>query len=198
MEKYREATATRHMEQMNDLATTQSKPETLCLGASYFERLLWCEDLKYVRKILDPLQPAILAKGGDKAEHLNWRINHLMDNLPPTLDNLKRIVICIGLNNWPRTEGLVAKIQYGIDRLRSHWPNIDIYVEPIPITPSNVKQSEAVKQFNSTLLTIRNAIILDDALTWAGINTADHFIDEVHLNAEGYRIWLNNLTAQLL
>ena len=190
MDLYREATAQRHTEQLTELVASAAKPDTLVLGDSYFERLLWNHDLDVHRKSLAPLRPAIFAKGGDKVEHLNWRIKNLLENLPDQLSNVKRIILFIGLNNGAKERALTDKIQCGIDRLRTVWPTVPLYVLTLPPVPSIAPAS--LVGLNTSIQRLTGCTVIDP---WAGIGDPTHFCDHIHLSPTGYQIWLDNLLA---
>lgn len=195
-EKRRDATATRHAEQLAELAPRQNNITCLWLGDSYPERVLWMPELAAVRERLAP-HVAILAKGGDRVENLAWRLSEqTLDTSRFSFPRLQSVVLSIGLNNLADKDAdkTPEKIMSIVRRLRARFPTLPIHVLALPSTPLGALSGWIVDEMNSRLHEECTGMPnVSYTFPWRGID-AGHFLDDnMHLTGAGYDILFENL-----
>lgn len=159
-----------------------------------------------VRKIWDryyaPRNAANYGIGGDKTEHVLWRLEHgEIDGIKP-----KVVVLMIGTNNVRRDEpsDIAAGITAIVKTLRKKLPDTKILllgVFPRSRTPDQAR--ERVKAVNDRIAG------LDDGKAVKYLDIAPRFLepdgtisseimpDYLHLSSKGYRIWADAIEPTL-
>jgi hypothetical protein len=182
--KYRSATESVHQRQV--LGFTD-KTTVLLIGDSIFQHF---ESLnhRFASNIL------ILAKGGDTAEHLLWRLGKTPDS-----NTVKQVILEIGTNNLGRKKNpeyldyVCRGINYIISIIARKYPSATIHWLPLygradrPM--SEVEHvNDSVEQF---IETSDNKLIVNSKDFWYDLlpnNNYDRnkFFDHVHLNEHSY------------
>lgn len=160
------------------------------------------EGLAIWKKVYEPLQAVNMGFGGDRTQHLLWRIqNGELDGIHP-----KVAVVLIGTNNWK--DNTSAEIAQGItlicEEIRSRLPETKILLLAIfprvssePLAGANVEMAnQIIKDLHDgewiTFLDIGNAFRDEDS--WL---RKDLFPDGLHPNEKGYEAWANALQQPL-
>eukprot|EP00047_Mylnosiga_fluctuans_P017120 m.58872 g.58872 ORF g.58872 m.58872 type:complete len:410 (-) comp6930_c0_seq2:65-1294(-) len=188
---YRAATAERHAEQVAGFTAATT---TLLVGDSIIERLVWFAQAHFSRETL------VLAKGGDRIEHLLWRLQETPDS--PTI---ARVVLIIGTNNLggkATPTAIATGIAQVVTVLRVKYPAAAIDVLPLynraSISPSIISEVNSTAQADLAAaqgVTWRAGFW--DGLLPSGEYDASHYDDEVHLNLASYRWFEAQLKALL-
>lgn len=215
MDKYRASTEKAHLEQLSELAAG-TRCRFMLLGDSYFERFRWNPELQAYLELLKKLGVFILAKGGDKIEHLSWRLSH--QTLDPAIfpfTDLEGIGLLIGLNNLADKPAkrltIPDKICQILDRLNSRF-NVPIYLFTLPHTPQSRDEGWDIDTINQMIIQQCHnrsppVFIVDP---WGPINKdlmdnfksealevgagTDYFEDQAHLNQKGYHYLIQVIT----
>lgn len=188
---HRPQTEAVHAAQIQKISATETR--TLWIGDSVFERLEWFL-LEPQQKVL-PSHVALLAKGGDKIEHLIWRLMHTLGG-----NFITRVVFQIGTNNLTKKSN-PEEIASGIAQV---YQKIRVLVpEPATITflPLYLR-----KDIPSYIIHTINTMVEQDfhipTLThfWDGIlDTSEwqesEYVDHVHLNLEKYNLFFEKLVS---
>lgn len=150
-------------------------------------------------------KPANFGIGGDRTEHVLWRLDHgNMDGLKPKL-----VVLMIGTNNTGHRNGKNAEapqdtadgVKAIIDRIHKKSPETKVLL--LAIFPRGEKPDDKLRLQNDAI----NAILakMDDGklihfmdigkafLTPEGILTAEIMKDRLHPGAKGYQIWADSI-----
>lgn len=152
-----------------------------------------------------PMKPANFGIGGDRTEHVLWRIdNGNFDGIKP-----KVVVLMIGTNNTGHRMDPAADTAAGIKEIiaRIHAKSADTKVLLLAIFPRGEKPDDKMRVRNSEI----NAIIkgYDDGkkvffldigskfLTADGTLTKEIMPDLLHLSPKGYQIWADSIKDKL-
>ncbi|HVU99890.1 MAG TPA: GDSL-type esterase/lipase family protein [Verrucomicrobiae bacterium] len=180
-----------------------SKAELIFVGDSITER--WEGDGKNVwAKYYQHRNALNLGIGGDRTEHVLWRLDHgNIDGLHP-----KVAVLLIGVNNIPDESNspgdVLAGIKAIVQRLRTGLPETKILVLGIfPFRPDFSPQRGRALQINQALSHIadnKNVFFLDFGerfITADGKITKAIMRDALHPTEAGYRIWAEAMEPKL-
>ena len=152
-------------------------------------------------------KPANFGIGGDRTQHVLWRITHgELDGIKP-----KAIVIMIGTNNSASdtTEGIANGVKKIVETCRSKQPQAKILLlavfpradkstaKPIPDKLAKINDVNAIiakldDGKNVHYLDIGNKFLLPD-----GSLTKDNMPDYLHLSEAGYKIWADAISPKL-
>jgi lysophospholipase L1-like esterase len=143
-----------------------------------------------------PRNAVNLGIGGDRTQHVLWRLDHgNIDGISP-----KVAVLMIGTNNSNGTDNTAEEIGAGISaivtKLREKLPNTKVLIlavfprgeKPNPQRDKNATASEIA----SKLADDKNVFFLDIGpkfLTADGTLNKDIMPDLLHLSPKGYEIW---------
>ncbi len=184
----------------NQARLKQGNVQLLMLGDSITEgwdkggRALWDERF-------EPLGAVNLGYGGDRTEHLLWRLqNGELDGISP-----KAAVVMIGTNNTGlRRDGpamTVAGIRAVLDELRARQPQMKILL--LGIFPRDAQPGTEARRINQAVNDriaefadgehIFYQDIGDQFLDSEGRLSADIMPDYLHPNEQGYQIWADAL-----
>ncbi|KAJ3272585.1 hypothetical protein HDV01_005428 [Terramyces sp. JEL0728] len=170
---------------INHLKQLHSADKYLILGDSHTERMQW----RFPH--LAPNLTWLCGIGGDTISQLAYRIKndsstgYIQAEIP---NNFQVIVILIGTNNChddlkpSQIAKMLNQLKDVTDLVKTRWPNSKLIVLPIPpYTPSaelynQALQNEGISQFD-----------------WHDIDVETDYEDEVHMNENGYRKFLNIL-----
>lgn len=134
--------------------------------------------------------------GGDKTQHVLWRLENFdLTGMAP-----KAAVIMIGTNNMSDTpEEIVAGVRSVIGATQKKFPGVKVVL--MSILP-NARAGEKMAQVNTLLapLADRKTVFYLDLASkfvpegdnWKGLSR-----DKLHLSADGYQVWANELDALL-
>ena len=177
--------------------------EVLFLGDSITD--LWPKVGEWSWLRLARFKPANFGVGGDRTEHLLWRITQgELEGINP-----KVVVILIGTNNLGAVEGekpawVTSALRRIVQNVQQHLPTTKILL--LGIFPRDQKTSplrQAVAEVNASLSQLANGsqIRFEDFgrsfLDSNGDIPTDVMADGLHLTARGYEIWLANLEPVL-
>lgn len=158
-------------------------------------------------KLFVPLNPANFGIGGDRTQHVLWRIqNGELDGIKP-----KVVVLMIGTNNTGQdsAEQIADGIAAIVKTIRQRSPSTKVMLLAVfprgeqPGNPGRVKIAEINKTIGK-LDDGRNVRYLDIGgkfLQPDGTLTKDIMPDFLHLSARGYEIWgeaINPLLHEML
>ncbi len=152
------------------------------------------------RKYYGQRNAANLGIGGDRTQHVLWRLDHgNVDGISPKL-----AVLMIGTNNSNRDDNTAEEIGAGIEaivkKLREKLPQTKVLIlavfprgaKPSPQREKNAKASEIA----SKLADDNNVLYLDIGgkfLTEDGTLTKEIMPDLLHLSPRGYEIWAESI-----
>jgi lysophospholipase L1-like esterase len=139
--------------------------------------------------------------GGDRTEHVLWRVQN---GEFPSDFTPKVVVLMIGTNNLAEPEGDIANgIRLIVNELNMRAPSTKILLHGIFPKGDEARWAK-VKRVNaiiSQLHTPRNGIYyLDIGAAFTnpdGTFNRSLFVDDGHLNADGYQVWANNIRIPL-
>ena len=162
----------------------------------------WHGAKKIWDKEFGPWKPANFGIGGDKTEHVLWRLqNGEFENVKP-----KVVVLMIGTNNGGGTvENIAAGVTADVREIQKQSPSTKILL--LAIFPRSEKATDPIRDKLKKV----NAIIakLDDGKTVKYLDIGDKFLDAdgtlstdimpdfLHPNAKGYQIWADAIKLQL-
>ena len=147
-----------------------------------------------------------LGYGGDRTQHLFWRIDH------GELDGYeaKCVVLMIGTNNNSskdtKPENVASAIEKLVARIREKQPNAKIVLHPIfprGNSAKSVRHADARARNDRTNALLKQFAVRDGKVIWIDFN--DKLVDstgwvpksimpdEIHPSAEGYDIWMDAL-----
>ncbi|MBI5394461.1 MAG: GDSL family lipase [Verrucomicrobia bacterium] len=157
-------------------------------------------------KAFDKYRPANFGIGGDRTQHVLWRItNGELDGIKP-----KAVVIMIGTNNsgTDPAEGIAKGITRIVETVRAKQPQAKILL--LAVFPRGSKpdgklneQNEKLKQVNATIAKLddgKRVFFLDIGKKFVpGEGPIDKEImpDFLHLSAQGYQIWADAISPKL-
>ncbi|MEI7730550.1 MAG: platelet-activating factor acetylhydrolase IB subunit [Verrucomicrobiota bacterium] len=147
-------------------------------------------------------RPANFGIGGDRTQHVLWRItNGELDGIKP-----KAAVLMIGTNNSgsDSAEGIASGITKIVQYIHTKLPGTKVLL--LAVFPRGEKpnpQREKLKQVNSIIAklhdgnTVYYLDIGDKFLQANGMLTKEIMPDFLHLSAKGYQIWADAITPTL-
>ncbi|MCX5684380.1 MAG: GDSL-type esterase/lipase family protein [Planctomycetota bacterium] len=157
-------------------------------------------------KFYDKYQAANFGIGGDRTQHVLWRIeNGELDGISP-----KVVVLMIGTNNTGGDSGeAIAKADCKIvEAIRAKLPKTKVLV--LGIFPRGDKKTGELNAGAMVKIKAVNAVLakLDDGKTVRYLDLANKFIvdgkvpmdvmpDQLHLSAKGYQIWAETMQPLL-
>jgi len=155
-------------------------------------------------KAFGKYKPANFGIGGDRTQHVLWRItNGELDGIKP-----KGVVLMIGTNNsgTDSAEGIAKGITEIVKTVRTKQPQAKILllaVFPRGEKAENNAQRDKLKQVNATIAK------LDDGKSIYYLDIGDKFLqpdgslskdimpDYLHLSVAGYQIWADAISPKL-
>ena len=155
------------------------------------------------RDKIEPLKPANFGIGGDRTQHVLWRItNGELDGISPKL-----AVLMIGTNNSGdnTAEQIAAGVEKIVRTLREKLPQTKVLVLGIfprgdgPQDPKRLKVFQA-NEIVARLADGKNIHYLDIGkafLTPDGLLTKEVSNDTVHLTGKGYQIWADAMLPKV-
>lgn len=147
-------------------------------------------------------QPANFGIGGDRTQHVLWRIaNGELDTIRP-----KVVVLMIGTNNgYLPAEEIAKGTTACVAAIRAKLPEAKVLL--LGIFPRSARADDAIrlklKDVNATLAKladgdrVRYFEIWDQFLEPDGTLTRETMPDLLHLSAKGYRAWADAITPVL-
>jgi lysophospholipase L1-like esterase len=159
-------------------------------------------------KAFDQWMPANFGIGGDRTQHVLWRIqNGELDGLKP-----KAAVLMIGTNNTgsDTAEGIAKGVAKIVETIRAKTPGTKILL--LAVFPRGEKAStpekpnagrDKIKQVNAIIAKLddqKHVFFLDigpKLLQPDGTMSTDITKDFLHFNAAGYQIWADAITPKL-
>lgn len=155
-------------------------------------------------KAFGQYKPANFGIGGDRTQHVLWRItNGELDGIEP-----KAVVLMIGTNNVSSdsAEGIAQGITKIVETIRTKQPQAKILllaVFPRGEKPSDNPAREKIQQINESIAK------LDDGKNVYFLDIGDKFLEQdgsiskqimpdfLHLSAEGYQRWADAIGPKL-
>ncbi|MEW6303490.1 MAG: platelet-activating factor acetylhydrolase IB subunit [Verrucomicrobiota bacterium] len=153
-------------------------------------------------KAFGAYKPANFGIGGDRTQHVLWRIeNGELDGIKP-----KAAVVMIGTNNsgTDPAEGIASGVKKIVETIRQKTPGTKILL--LAVFPRGEKPNptrEKLKQVNSIIAKLHDGKnvhyldIGDKFLQPDGTLTKDIMPDFLHLSAQGYQIWADAIAPKL-
>lgn len=164
----------------------------------------WGGQKEIWEKAFGQYKPANFGIGGDRTQHVLWRItNGELDGIEP-----KAVVLMIGTNNVgsDSAEGIARGITKIVETIRAKQPQAKILL--LAVFPRGEKASpnparEKIQQVNETIAKLddgKNVFFLDIGdkfLESDGTLTKEIMPDFLHLSAEGYQRWADAIGPKL-
>jgi lysophospholipase L1-like esterase len=166
----------------------------------------WGRQTEIWDKAFGKYQPANFGIGGDRTQHVLWRIeNGELDGIKP-----KAAVIMIGTNNSGQDDapGIARGVTKIVEFIRKKTPNTKILL--LAVFPRGDRPegnlgaaNEKLKQVNATIAKLhdgKHVHYLDIGAKFvpgAGPISKDVMPDFLHLSAAGYQIWADAITPKL-
>ena len=153
-------------------------------------------------KSFGEFKPANFGIGGDRTQHVLWRItNGELDGIKP-----KAVVLMIGTNNSgsDSAESIASGITKIVETIRAKLTGTKVLL--LAVFPRGEKPSptrEKLKQVNGIIAKLddgKNVFYLDIGekfLQPDGTLTREIMPDFLHLSAKGYQIWADAITPKL-
>ena len=180
----------------------EGKAELVFLGDSITAG--WGGQKAIWEKSFGPYKPANFGIGGDRTQHVLWRIqNGELENIKP-----KVAVIMIGTNNSgsDSAEGIAKGVTKIVEHIRAKLPDTKILL--LAVFPRGEKASpntgrDKLKQVNSIIAK------LDDGKSVHYLDIGGKFLqpdgslakevmpDFLHLSSKGYQIWADSISGKL-
>ena len=149
-------------------------------------------------------RPANFGIGGDRTQHVFWRItNGELDGIKP-----KAAVLMIGTNNSgsDSAEGIASGVTKIVETIRAKLPDTKILL--LAVFPRGPKaegnaQREKLKQVNAIIAKLDDGKsvfyldIGDKFLQPDGTLTKEIMPDFLHLSPKGYQIWADSIETKL-
>ena len=147
-------------------------------------------------------RPANFGIGGDRTQHVLWRItNGELDGIKP-----KAAVLMIGTNNsgGDSADGIAKGVTKIVETIRAKLPDTKILL--LAVFPRGEKpnpQREKLKEVNTTIAKLDDGKsvfyldIGDKFLQPDGTLTKEVMPDFLHLSTTGYQIWADSIAAKL-
>ncbi|ODM92803.1 Platelet-activating factor acetylhydrolase IB subunit gamma [Orchesella cincta] len=196
----------RHQQILDSTANLGNQIKIVFIGSSLVE--YWANEGRPVWEAnYAPLGAINYGIGGDRTEHLLWRIaNGELDGL-----TLKVVVLYIGSNNVPvnTVDDIVRGVNTVVDKIHEKLPNTNILLVG---TFPRADQSDV----SGTLRKIRDIDQKLEALVGGDTQRKGHFFDlfwflapssldriyehlyvgdKLHLNTEGYQVWQREMNS---
>ncbi|MDB6136947.1 MAG: hypothetical protein JWO94_19 [Verrucomicrobiaceae bacterium] len=180
----------------------QGKAELVFLGDSITAG--WGGKKDIWEKAFGAYQPVNFGIGGDRTQHVLWRIqNGELDGIKP-----KAVVLMIGTNNSGNdsAEGIAKGITVIVKTIREKQPQAKILL--LAVFPRGEKASpnagrDKLKQVNAIIAKLddgKNIHFLDIGAKFLqpdGSITRETMPDFLHLTAAGYQIWADAISPKL-
>lgn len=154
-------------------------------------------------KNIDPLKAANFGIGGDRTQHVLWRIvNGELEGITP-----KVAVVMIGTNNsgGDSAEDIAEGVTEIVKTIRTKSPTTKVLL--LAVFPRGAKQPNTQ---NDKLITVNKTLAkLDDGKTIRYLDIGPKFLDKegqlpkeimpdfLHLSAQGYAIWAESMLPTL-
>lgn len=172
--------------------------DLLFLGDSITEQ--WGDPGRSVwEKYWAPLKSANFGIGGDRTEHVIWRLRHgELDGIQPKL-----VVLMIGTNNGDAAEDVALGIKTIIADINERSPSSRILllgIFPRGPKPAGRERNEQVNAIVAKYADNRRLVYMDIGqgfLTPDGTLTAEIMPDFLHLSQKGYQIWADAINDQV-
>ena len=178
----------------------EGKTDLLFLGDSITAG--WAGQKNIWEKSFGAYRPANFGIGGDRTQHVLWRItNGELDGIQP-----KAVVLMIGTNNSGSdpADDIARGITKIVETLRAKLPSTKVLL--LAVFPRGEKPNparEKLKQVNDTIAKLddgKNVHYLDIGAKFLeadGTLTKEIMPDYLHLSAKGYQIWSDAITPKL-
>jgi lysophospholipase L1-like esterase len=180
----------------------QGKVHLLFLGDSITAG--WGGQKAIWEKAFGKYSPANFGIGGDRTQHVLWRIqNGELDGIKP-----KAAVVMIGTNNSGSdpADGIAKGVTKIVETIREKSPATKVLL--LAVFPRGEKaapnpQRDKLKQVNETIAKLddgKHVFFLDIGgkfLEPDGSLTKEIMPDFLHLSAKGYQIWADAITPKL-
>ncbi len=197
---YRERTHNTHLRRDLPRVKDRTKSvEVVFIGDSHFERLLTFGNLKNHL----PKNACIAAVGGDKIEHVMYRLESALGILH-TLSKRKetrKVVFMAGGNNGLHTgvrnvraniDEMVNNVRYIIALIQQYLPGAGIYIWAIPTDPALCPDIDTYnRKLESMCRDARDESVKFSSSVHNATLASDHccldiWDDQVHMNEKGY------------
>ena len=178
----------------------EGKTDLVFLGDSITQG--WGGKKEIWDKAFGMYRPANFGIGGDRTQHVLWRItNGELDGIKP-----KAAVLMIGTNNSGSdpADGIANGVTKIVETLRAKLPDTKILL--LAVFPRGEKanpQREKLKEVNTTIAKLDDGKsvfyldIGDKFLQPDGTLTKEIMPDYLHLSTKGYQIWADSIAAKL-
>ena len=185
----------------NFVATAkQGKAELLFLGDSITAG--WGSQKAIWEKAFGKYKPANFGIGGDRTQHVLWRIeNGELEGIKP-----KAAVLMIGTNNSGSdpVEGIAKGVTKIVETIRAKTPATKVLLLAVfPRGENPGPQREKLKDVNAIIAKLddgKHVFFLDIGskfLQPGDLLTKEIMPDFLHLSAKGYEIWADAITPKL-
>lgn len=189
---YREKTEKLHLSQLKHFTDVVQHRDNIILliGDSVLELLVREEQFGGMELSL-PDNVQVFAKGGDRIQHLLWRLERIPDS-----DKVTKIILHIGTNNLspkksvdPIVEGCLKVVKI----VKEKFSNADISFlsfyprKDIP-SPKILELNDKLEKKTRLDRSVWNGVLPDD-----GEYHGEFYRDHVHLNKESYNRFYENL-----
>ena len=179
----------------------KGETDLLFLGDSITQG--WGGQKEVWEKAFGAYRPANFGIGGDRTQHVLWRIqNGELDGIKP-----KVAVLMIGTNNVSDdpAEGIARGITKIVETIREKTPQTKILL--LAVFPRAEKpdapQRQKIQQINATIAKLedqKNVFFLDIGdkfLQPDGTLSKEIMPDFLHLSTKGYQIWADAITPKV-
>ena len=180
----------------------EGKAELVFLGDSITAG--WGGQKPIWEKAFGQYKPANFGIGGDRTQHVLWRI----ENGELETIKAKAVVIMIGTNNSgsDSAEGIAKGVTKIVESVRSKQPQAKILL--LAVFPRGEKANpnpgrEKLKQVNATIAKLHDGKsvhyldIGEKFLQPDGALTKEIMPDFLHLSSKGYQIWADSISPKL-
>ncbi len=179
----------------------EGKAELVFLGDSITAG--WGGQKATWEKAFGAYKPANFGIGGDRTQHVLWRIeNGELETIKP-----KAVVIMIGTNNSgsDSAEGIAKGVTKIVETVRAKQPQAKILLLAIFPRGEKPDQAQRVKNKDATAIFAKlddgkNVHFLDIGAKFLqpdGTLTKEVMPDLLHLSAKGYQIWADSISSKL-
>lgn len=156
-------------------------------------------------KAFGAYKPANFGIGGDRTQHVLWRItNGELDGIKP-----KVVVLMIGTNNsgTDEADGIAKGVTAIVKAIHAKSPTTKVLL--LAVFPRGTKpdgafgpQQEKLKQVNATIAKLNDGksvhyLDIGEKFLTAGVLKAEIMPDFLHLSKAGYQIWADAITPKL-
>ncbi len=180
----------------------EGKAQVVFLGDSITQG--WGGQKAIWEKAFGKYKPANFGIGGDRTQHVLWRIqNGELEGIKP-----KAVVIMIGTNNSgsDSAEGIAKGVTKIVETVRAKQPDAKILL--LAVFPRGEKASpnpgrDKLKAVNAIIAKLHDGKsvhymdIGEKFLQADGVLTKEIMPDFLHLSSKGYQIWADAITAKL-